>query len=203
MASAVSEPSRGTTMRSIISSSPLYDGWRSKRLARHRIFGVRRSPRRHSRSRLSLVHRTILASCRPLFGLGRRRSCEGHGGRRRIESRRDRLSLGERSLEELRDEPRLEFGPDAPLELASAVLRLVADLREVRDQGLLELQLHSAAQRRLPDALQLEANDGLDLLPAQGLENDHLVHPVQELRPEVAAQEFLQASLEAGVPELL
>src|SRR3954466_3282461 len=67
-------------------------------------------------------------------------------------------------------ELRLELRADLPPQLPRAEFRLVSHLREVVDEGVVELQRQSLALRHTLHPLQLQTDDLADLRPVQSVE---------------------------------
>ena len=100
----------------------------------------------------------------------------------------DGVALVELALQQLERDRVLQLALDHPLERPGAVDRIVA----LRGQQLPGLRRHVEAevprgQQRL-QVPELEVHDPHEILAAQRPEDDDVVHPVEELGPEVIAQ---------------
>ena len=81
----------------------------------------------------------------------------------------------------------LELGADQAAQLARPELRPEPGRGEVRDRRLVDLKIHPLAVRGALHPLELQLDDGADLLAPQRMEDDDLVDAVDELGPEMAA----------------
>ena len=98
------------------------------------------------------------------------------------------ITLADTATQHLARQRGFQLAADQPLELTRAELGLVAFLREVVDQGLIEGQRHALAGGVAGHTIKLQADDMADLLLAQRMEDDDLVDAVDELGAEVSAQ---------------
>ncbi len=98
------------------------------------------------------------------------------------------IALADATAEHLARQCRFQLAANQSLELASAEFGLVAFFREVIDQRPIERQRHPLARGIAGHAIELQADDVADLLPAQRMEDDELVDAVEELGAEVPAQ---------------
>ena len=108
----------------------------------------------------------------------------------------DRRAVGQRAVDDLPRERRLDNALDQPLERARAEHRIVAFLRDVPARGFGQLDAQVALGEQLLESLQLQADDVLELRLAQRSEDDDVVEPVQELRPEVLPQLVVDVRLD-------
>ena len=82
---------------------------------------------------------------------------------------------------------RLQAVLDGALHGPRAVHRVVAHVGQVRHRAVRQLEAHLAARQTRRHAVNLQPHDALDLLLAQRLKHDVLVHAVDELGAEVRA----------------
>src|SRR5690606_24010264 len=148
------------------------------RFAARRLFLARR---------LAFVARRRLCHFRGirLFRLGRLRgwllALEDHPFSLVVPAGADVIALADAATQHLTRQSRFQLAADQPLELTRAELGLVAFLREVIDQGLIEGQRHALAGGVAGHTIELQADDMADLLLAQRMEDDDLVDAVEEL----------------------
>src|SRR5690606_32121670 len=98
------------------------------------------------------------------------------------------IALADTATQHLARQRGLQLAADQPLELARAEFRLVAFLREVVDQRLIEGERHALAGGVAGHTIELQADDMADLFLAQRVEDDDFVDAVDELGAEVSAQ---------------
>ena len=97
-------------------------------------------------------------------------------------------ALLDRTREQRPPDSRLQLVRDEALQRARAVHRVVALGCDEHARGLRQLERHPPACQPPPQILDLKVDDLLDLLERERLEEHDVVHTVQELGPEVAAQ---------------
>src|SRR5665213_3693799 len=94
----------------------------------------------------------------------------------------------------------LEVADQRPLEGARPVLRVVPLVGQ-EGAGLgRQLEVEIAFAQQLAEPSQLEVDDAVDLVPTKRVKDDDVVEPVEELRPEGAAQlvHYFVARTEVG-----
>src|ERR1044072_928061 len=94
------------------------------------------------------------------------------------------------AAQELRRERVLNQRLYRALKRARAVERVVALLREQRLRRVVELKPHVALLQEAAQAFELYLDDAAYLLARELVEDDYVVHAVQNLRLEVLAQDF-------------
>jgi len=79
----------------------------------------------------------------------------------------------------------VQFTPDGPAQRSRAVFRLIATIDYPVDGVIVEAQGDVLRSQPLPGLLQKELGDRAKPQPIEATEQDDLVDPVEELRPEV------------------
>src|ERR687890_167755 len=89
----------------------------------------------------------------------------------------------------------LDVAPYSPRQRSSAELRVVALLGEELLRGICDLDLDALAFEVLVQASEHDVHDLQHVLLREGLEDDDLIYPVEELRPEGPLQSLARAPL--------
>jgi len=102
----------------------------------------------------------------------------------------DRVSRPELALQDLLRQRVFDLLLDRPLERPRPIHRIESSLSKLLPGRVRQDDRHLALRQPFMQIPELDVDDRANMLLAQRMENDHVIDPVDELRPELLRNDF-------------